>query len=682
MNCARFRFYLLRDLYCIVLCLGFLVLTCSAQTPARPQARPAARASGALAAQSTPAAQAQPKYKGIWERVNYGEDINLNSVYFVSAQTGWASGGGSGGGGTILNTQDGGEHWNVQWGDPHGTEDAPSHFFFLDATLGWACQGYDHLLHTTDGHTWVASGSMGHYANDYVFTSEKNGLFVSGSTDINRTTDGGRSWKVVNQCAAKIQVDGLPRNVSCNWEKLNFPTPTMGYAIAWIDQTSLAVLGKTSDGGATWTVKIFDDLAGGYPGDVFFQDANNGLMRKGNVYEGQLSKTTDGGATWTAGASPKGAILRFADPEVGWEFYGNELHFTTDGGQHWNSRAFKFPTEVTAFTLPRRDRAYVVGNHGMIYRYRVVPIEFTAAGALDAPAMPAYGGAIVPQLQQMQTQVTALQTQISTAAASGSSASGVPAGIASGTGAAPSGSNASSTSGFSQNAPASGGFAQNTSAQSGAGAAPAGQPAASGGFSQDSSSAGSFAQDPNAAAGGFAQDASAAPPSQFVQSCCASQIQSLQTTFTGVAQLVPNFSGQFRNLNLLFVGLNMLSDMMNRAKQMRDSMVALKKAPDAQTALAALTTLLTNVQGASQAITTQFSNLSAAPAFGSPAGVIGNQVSGAGAPPADSSSTPAAASAPDASGQPANQTTSGSQNSAGAAAGKALDKLKKKFPPF
>jgi hypothetical protein len=282
----------------------------------------------------------------------------------------------------------------------------------------------------------------------------------------------------------------------------------------------------------------------------------------------------------------------------------------------------------------------------------------------------------------MQTQVTALQTQISTAAASGSSASGVPAGIASGTGAAPSGSNASSTSGFSQNAPASGGFAQNTSAQSGAGAAPAGQPAASGGFSQDSSSAGSFAQDPNAAAGGFAQDASAAPPSQFVQSCCASQIQSLQTTFTGVAQLVPNFSGQFRNLNLLFVGLNMLSDMMNRAKQMRDSMVALKKAPDAQTALAALTTLLTNVQGASQAITTQFSNLSAAPAFGSPAGVIGNQVSGAGAPPADSSSTPAAASAPDASGQPANQTTSGSQNSAGAAAGKALDKLKKKFPPF
>jgi hypothetical protein len=90
----------------------------------------------------------------------------------------------------------------------------------------------------------------------------------------------------------------------------------------------------------------------------------------------------------------------------------------------------------------------------------------------------------------------------------------------------------------------------------------------------------------------------------------------LQTSFGAVAQQVPSFSGQFRNLNLLVVGLNMLSDMMTRAKQMKDTMVALKSAPNPQAALAALTTLMTTVQGTSQAITTQFSNLGAAPAPG------------------------------------------------------------------
>jgi hypothetical protein len=44
--------------------------------------------------------------------------------------------------------------------------------------------------------------------------------------------------------------------------------------------------------------------------------------------------------------------------------------------------------EPNAFSLPARDRAYVVGDHGMVYRYRIVPIEYSAKGILDAPAMP------------------------------------------------------------------------------------------------------------------------------------------------------------------------------------------------------------------------------------------------------------------------------------------------------
>jgi hypothetical protein len=157
----------------------------------------------------------------------------------------------------------------------------------------------------------------------------------------------------------------------------------------------------------------------------------------------------------------------------------------------------------------------------------------------------------------------------------------------------------------------------------------------------------------------------------------------LQTTFGAVAQQVPTFSTQFRNLNLLIVGLNMLNDLMTRAKQMKDAMVALKSAPNSQSAQAALATLMTSVQGTSQAITTQFSNLGAAPAPGGPGGVIGNQMAGAPAAP-DSSATPGAA--PAASGQPANSNSAGSQagsqasSTAGSTAGSVVNKLKKKLP--
>ena len=355
-----------------------LILSLSAQTP-RPASKPAAK-------QPTTGAKAQPKYKGIWEPVNYTEDIGLNSVYFVSAQTGWVSGGNAGkGAGVILNTQDGGTHWSVQWGDPQGKEDAPIDFFFLDATHGWVRQGYDDLLHTTDGQMWVAGGKIDHYTNDYVFTSEKNGVAISGGPAIYRTDDGGRNWTTVNQCSAKIQVNGLPRNVKCNWSKLHFPTATTGYAVGWIDQTPIAVVGKTNDGGATWVLSLTDSQ--GYPSDVFFFDENTGFMRTGSDSGCQLNKTTDGGATWSPGASLRSKRLWFVDPEVGWTFFARELRYTTDGGQRWNSREFKFPAEPKAFSLPARDRGYVVGDHGMVYRYRVVPIEYTAAGVLDAPAM-------------------------------------------------------------------------------------------------------------------------------------------------------------------------------------------------------------------------------------------------------------------------------------------------------
>jgi photosystem II stability/assembly factor-like uncharacterized protein len=368
---------------------GILLFGLSATAPALVQALPQA-GSPAQHATAQPGAQTKPKLKAIWEPVNYTEDVNLSDVFFVNATVGWVSGGVEGkGAGVILNTQDGGDHWTVQWGDPNGADNAPSDFFFLDSTHGWVRQGYGKLLHTTDGQLWAPGGTIDAHSTNYTFVSETTG-FALKDHEIQRTVDGGHTWKIVNECAVKVEVDGLTRNVDCLWSKVQFPTATDGYAVGYIASMNAphAALGKTVDGGATWTVSVVEGLSGG-GGDVFFFDPNTGFMRAGGFVDGQLYKTTDAGATWKPMATVPGKRFGFADREVGWSFLGRDLHYTTDGGLHWNSRAIPFPVEVNAWSLPQRARGYAVGDHGMIYRYRVVPADYSAKGMLAAPMVSA-----------------------------------------------------------------------------------------------------------------------------------------------------------------------------------------------------------------------------------------------------------------------------------------------------
>jgi hypothetical protein len=91
--------------------------------------------------------------------------------------------------------------------------------------------------------------------------------------------------------------------------------------------------------------------------------------------------------------------------------------------------------------FPRRDRAYLIGPHGMIFRYRIVSTNYTAANALDAPLMPAFGAMeLSAKADTIRRDISALQSKL---------------GIISG--GAPSTANASSGQ---QAANASGGFTQ------------------------------------------------------------------------------------------------------------------------------------------------------------------------------------------------------------------------------
>jgi len=201
------------------------------------------------------------------------------------------------------------------------------------------------------------------------------------------TTDGGVSWKPQFECRAKVEVNGLPHEDTCHFQAADFPTPTIGYAVTNEVSDKSSVVFKTEDAGKSWKIVSFIPQATGIENSFGFLDENTGFVC---TYQGKMLGTYDGGKTWhgiptnVPGGRPR---IEFANP-TGWTMQGKMWAYTTDGGKRWLSREVAFPTDVNAFSLPRSDRGYVVGDHGMVYRYRVVPADFTVAHGINAPVMP------------------------------------------------------------------------------------------------------------------------------------------------------------------------------------------------------------------------------------------------------------------------------------------------------
>src|SRR5437773_4385671 len=323
----------------------------------------------------------QLRFKAIWEPVNVRDDLELMSLHFATADEGWVAGGRSVmAGGVILHTKDGGANWEVQLGDPQSSDRAYRDLRFVEPKIGFAVQstgGGDHqLLRTTDGQNWAPSGTVGQHRTDYRFISADVG-FYAGGAEIYRTRNGGRTWEPVYQCRVKAEINGLTRDVNCEFDQLYFVDANVGYATSRrIESGAGFVMAKTEDGGATWTPWVILPGEDGKEGALHFFDANTGVMRTIN---GKVFRTTDGGKTWTSvpGQIDGKPNIEFADAEVGWMVRYNSMMYTTNGGKSWVSRNIGFPASVTACSLVQRDRRYAASPDGMVYRHRIVPTDYT-----------------------------------------------------------------------------------------------------------------------------------------------------------------------------------------------------------------------------------------------------------------------------------------------------------------
>jgi photosystem II stability/assembly factor-like uncharacterized protein len=337
---------------------------------------------GSLFAAEGPKAPAgQPKFKAIWEPANFPKDIDLMDVWFVSAEEGWAVGGKN----TVLHTKDGGKTWEAQLGgDSESTDRELTEVFFLDAKNGWTRGGAEKLMRTSDGGvSWEEVGRLSQHAWKLNFVSPKTGFTARG--EIRRTDDGGKTWKDVLPCKVELQVDGLARKVGCDFNDLNFPSARVGYATGQLSEGRRgAVLATTKDGGDTWTLSAPETMED-HGRQVFFWNENSGLL---TMYSGKTLMTTDGGKSWTGIVTPIGgehAHFAMAGGQLGVIIENRKIAYSTNGGRSFSSREFAVPAKVNAVTFPDAKHGYLVGEHGMIYRYRIVPADYAVKGMIAAP---------------------------------------------------------------------------------------------------------------------------------------------------------------------------------------------------------------------------------------------------------------------------------------------------------
>ncbi|GEM_PF-1181847 len=174
--------------------------------------------------------------KTVWEKIESGVNVNLNSIFFINDKIGWAAGDN----GTIIKTTDSGESW---------TEN---------------------------------SSGTGYNLHDIAFKNENNGIAVGVKGIVLKTTDGGNSWADLSQFTEKslysvsFNNNGGNKNIGLivgedgyawkttdegnNWFELNTKNTRTFYSSQILSDLTYVATGKygtiiqTQSGGQYWFV--------------------------------------------------------------------------------------------------------------------------------------------------------------------------------------------------------------------------------------------------------------------------------------------------------------------------------------------------------------------------------------------------------------------------------------------
>ena len=298
-----------------------------------------------------------------------------NDVWFVDANTGWACNGV----GQVFKTSNGGLSWKKQ------IDNNKSHFrsaVFFDSLNGWlgnvgpgefGATDTIPLYHTNDGgNSWTGfktfqgiypKGVCGMFkVNDSIIVAVGR---IRGPAVFLKTTDRGKTW------IAKDMKDYLAGLID-----IYFWSPDSGIAVGLtnnLHDSSSAIVIETSDGGINWKTNHITPRKGEHAWKISFPSRNVGYvaLQRNSKTPIYLLKTTNGGKTWSDKLFSSTYYfvqgVGFINDTVGWYggYSSQYTHKTIDGGNTWSNAGFGY--QANRFRFLNDTIGYAAGK--TIYKF-------------------------------------------------------------------------------------------------------------------------------------------------------------------------------------------------------------------------------------------------------------------------------------------------------------------------
>lgn len=284
-----------------------------------------------------------------WYQQYSGTGDNLNSVYFLNANTGYMLGNN-----LTLKTVNGGSNWYVSSNSRGGMS-----IYFLNALTGFIAGG---TVYKTDdgGYTWIdlqLDNIRSVFFNDAI-----TGYAAGSYSEIRKTTDGGLTWREL--------IVSIPY---CIFNQILFTDSETGFVIGGKMYSPLeGVIYRTSNAGEDWEYILT------YTNDVEFRSIDFPSFTTGYFVgsfeygsSGVIFKSTDAGVSWVQqGVTNKDLMgVDFVTPDIGYAIgEGGMILKTVNGGVIWNSQSSGTQSDLKAVSFVNSTVGYVAGASGSVHK--------------------------------------------------------------------------------------------------------------------------------------------------------------------------------------------------------------------------------------------------------------------------------------------------------------------------
>ena len=285
-----------------------------------------------------------------WYQQNSGVPFNLNSIFFIDSNTGWAVGDE----GIILKTSDGGNNWITQAGV---TTDNLYSVYFVNGNTGWIVGEDVRIMKSTDGGSnWILQIANPPFPVDLhsvQFLDLNNGWAVGNNyidSYLIKTTDSGTSWQ---------------NNFGFMDEKL-FSLCFMNSSLGLLAGSEIF---RTSDAGSNWDPVFGSSFLDEFH-SIFFIDESNGWFAGKSGAAGVIYKSTNGGLNWNLSLSDSFntfTSVSFTDANHGWVAgWGGIILYTSNSGTDWSVQVSGITLNLNSIFFINDAAGWAVGDSGII----------------------------------------------------------------------------------------------------------------------------------------------------------------------------------------------------------------------------------------------------------------------------------------------------------------------------